>query len=400
MNVSRSRLALLLLALGAAACSAETEPETTAYAVRDSVGVRVIESHTPLWDTGQQRWTVDPNPVLDLSTAGTGPEHQLSSVRNATRLPDGRIAVANAGTSEVRIYGENGRWLQTLGGEGYQPGEYSRLIGVHAYRGDSIAVFDLGAYRITVLDRAGALGRTAQITGFGDYPGEIYPIEDGRFLLRTNTLSAREGASGRIRVPAPLIVLTPEGKGGDTVTVAAGFETWVFEQGDARPPYPAESVQAVRGDRLVVGDASGMEYRVYDLDGTLASIARIPVYDLTISARDRDTLRMVMMEREMQAFLVPVQEAMAAAIPKQRPAYSAVRLGPDGDVWLASYVQPTLPAPGPREWIVFGAEGEWLGTVTLPPGFELYEVGDDYLLGKKEDELGVETVQMLRLVRG
>jgi hypothetical protein len=71
----------------------------------------------------------------------------------------------------------------------------------------------------------------------------------------------------------------------------------------------------------------------------------------------------------------------------------------DGSVWVAQYVPSAAISSTPREWFVFDSAGEWLGTIPLPPNFDLYEVGSDYLLGRSRDEAGVETIQVLDLVR-
>ena len=48
---------------------------------------------------------------------------------------------------------------------------------------------------------------------------------------------------------------------------------------------------------------------------------------------------------------------------------------------------------------MFDPEGIWLGRVLLPADFDPYEIGADYVLGRRRDSLNVETIQVLRLVR-
>ncbi len=48
---------------------------------------------------------------------------------------------------------------------------------------------------------------------------------------------------------------------------------------------------------------------------------------------------------------------------------------------------------------VFGGEGIWLGTVVLPDRFDLYDIGDDYVLGRWQDDLDVVHVQLYELVK-
>ena len=55
---------------------------------------------------------------------------------------------------------------------------------------------------------------------------------------------------------------------------------------------------------------------------------------------------------------------------------------------------------GDAVWTVFDSEGRIQGLVETPPGLDVFEIGEDYVLGLAEDELGVEHVQMWALGRG
>ena len=50
-------------------------------------------------------------------------------------------------------------------------------------------------------------------------------------------------------------------------------------------------------------------------------------------------------------------------------------------------------------WAVFDPDGRLRGLVETPPGLRLFEIGEDYLLGWKYDDLGVEHVQIWPLGR-
>ena len=100
------------------ACSPGTEQ--TGVVRRDSAGVAIIESNTPRWSEGRG-WTVDPTPTLDLSTSGTGLDHEFFRVSDARFLPEGHIVVANAGTDEIRLYSSAGSLIQSVGREGEGP---------------------------------------------------------------------------------------------------------------------------------------------------------------------------------------------------------------------------------------------------------------------------------------
>lgn len=92
-------------------------------------------------------------------------------------------------------------------------------------------------------------------------------------------------------------------------------------------------------------------------------------------------------------------EAMADAIPDRRPAYSGLVVDPLGYVWLQEFRLNTAASREPRRWFVFDPAGAWMGVVELPADFDLFEVGEDYVLGNSRDEMDVETIRLLRLSR-
>lgn len=206
---------------------------------------------------------------------------------------------------------------------------------------------------------------------------------------------------GRMRIPAPLVLVSADGVALDTLAVVAGYETHVFDGGDAAVPYGRELHVTVNDDRVYVGEASEMEFRVLGLDGRVHRSVRIPGYDLTIPEAERDSIRRAILTSapQLPPVLRPVAEDRAADIPHRRPAYSGLVVDSEAFVWLAPYLPRGTVSSQPRDWLVFGPRGEWMGNVSLPPRFELDEAGSDYLLGRSRDELGVETVQLLRLIR-
>ena len=51
----------------------------------------------------------------------------LHYARDATKLSDGRIVVANGGSDELRIFDRSGTHVGTWGGQGEGPGEFTAL---------------------------------------------------------------------------------------------------------------------------------------------------------------------------------------------------------------------------------------------------------------------------------
>jgi hypothetical protein len=386
----------VILCLAAISCRpAVDRPFTTR---RDSSGVSIFESMQPVWNPGEE-WKVDSVPFVDLGASGAGPEYEFFRIRNASRLPDGRIAVANYGTNEVRLYDPNGKFLWALGRSGEGPGEFQRLTSVRPYRGDTLLAFDYWARRITLVAPSGGVGRVTTLLGLNGSLNDLYPFSDGRFLLLTSAITAMANAQGRMRVPAPLLLLGADGVVVDTIAVVLGFETYVFDQGDARPPLPHQVYVAVRDSLTYVAEGETFEFRVFSADGTLGQIVRLPEYDLRVPEAVRDSLKAAMLDQELPPQLRPTMEAMANSIPTRRPAYSGLAVDPSGCVWVQEFTLNVADSQQPRRWLVFDPSGSWMGAVELPANFDLFQVGEDYVLGRFRDEMDVETIRLLRLLR-
>ena len=77
----------------------------------------------------------------------------------------------------------------------------------------------------------------------------------------------------------------------------------------------------------------------------------------------------------------------------------------EGNLYVSDYrpegtvPYDAVPFAKPAQWRVFGPDGFWLGTLTLPPELNLVEVGRDYVLTVSRDDNGFERVRMYRLHR-
>ena len=81
-------------------------------------------------------------------------------------------------------------------------------------------------------------------------------------------------------------------------------------------------------------------------------------------------------------------------IPKTMPAFTTFVVDPERNLWVREYRRPG--GDGER-WTVFDSEGLMLGTLSAPLRFRFTDVGADYVLGIRTDDLGVEHVQLYRL---
>ncbi|MEX2468001.1 MAG: hypothetical protein WD995_13910 [Gemmatimonadota bacterium] len=125
-NPSKSAVipATLLLLTLASGCGAD----------RDLGGATGSETPEP--------WALASAPTLHIGVVSGDETYQLHDVRDAQRLTDGRIAVANQGSREVRVYTADGQLVSASGEDGDGPGQWRALSRVHPLGEDTLLVVD------------------------------------------------------------------------------------------------------------------------------------------------------------------------------------------------------------------------------------------------------------------
>src|SRR5687768_1766770 len=95
---------------------------STAFAMQvQGQSVPVIHSDKPLWVKGRE-WRVEPRPLVDIGAVEADPMYEFSDVIGVLRLSDGRVAVANMASGEIRFYDKTGKFLLAAGRKGAGPG--------------------------------------------------------------------------------------------------------------------------------------------------------------------------------------------------------------------------------------------------------------------------------------
>lgn len=374
-----------LAALGFSGCGRGSPPPT--FSSRDSAGVTIADSHTPAWAAGQA-WSVATTPEVRIGTVD-GPEaYRLFEVGDATVLFDGRIAVANSGTHEVRLYSRTGTWIRTIGRQGEGPGEFTYPHRMYRLPGDSLVVVDSRA--LSLFDSAGTFVRS--------YPrgAPVYGrFADGRYLVELFAAGTHVPDNGIFHPRVALVLLRPGEPSDDTLAIVDGNEMYdYFDRGRVmlmpRPLGKTLSV-AVRGGELATGDGTTFEIRVLKEGGTLECIMRRDA-DLTVERSDIERYEAILdsMGTGAQRQRRILKEL---GYPDRLPAYDRLLYDADGNLWARRYTVGTEE----QRWSVFDPSGRWLGGVSLPADLQVFEIGADYVLGATQDSLGVEYVEEHRL---
>lgn len=389
-------------------CSGSAD-ERSASAVRDSAGIRIVENFaTAPPDT----WAVADTPLADIGAASGDSLQQLFRVQDAVRLSDGRIAVANAGTGEIRFYDAGGQHVETAGGQGQGPGEFQRLGLLCRLPGDTLLAWDRLGRRVSVFNPEGGFLRSFAL----EHPGErtlvglVGCFEDGTLITsasRRARPSEVDMAPGRKRGDETYVRFSPSGVFIDTVARIPGDASylWVLREGkellSLPVPFDHRTYEAVGPSGFHVAFSHRYEVEVYGPDEMLRTIIRAEGTPPEVSESDwemflKQRLSGIGDENRRRAWRQRYREV---PLPDRMPLVAALEVDRPGQVWVRRY-QPPPSAGAPDSWWVFCPDGRLVAAVELPDGFELYDIGPNWLLGKWEDDMEVEHVQLLALERG
>ncbi len=402
--MKRFRWGWLALCATLTACGDPPETGPALSEVRDSAGIAIVTNRRPPADRTRVL-EVGPSPSVSIGTLEGDAAYQLFRVVDATKLPDGRIVVANRGTNELRVFDEAGVHLATWGREGEGPGEFTGLSSVAAWAADSVLTWDFSQRRISIFDSGGALGRTFR-------PGQREELAAPQFVAvlpgpavlvaAAAIFSAGEDASGVRRPDRPYFVLDAEGAIATPLGAFPGRESYIVASEQfvsvTTHPFGRGSVAAAWGSLLVLGGNDAYELRAQRADGTLVRIVRLE-HELESPT-----------ESDLEAF---VEQRLEGLTPEERrgsilfyedmplveafPAFDRILVDALDHLWVREF-----SVPGARElnrWTVFDPQGVVLGTVALPTVLEVIEIGVDYVLGTAQDDFEVEYVQLWSLSR-
>jgi hypothetical protein len=401
---SRVAVASAACAVVMGGCGGPGASDAPLSQARDSAGITIVDNQAPPRGA-RLSWQISEAPVLSIGTLEGEDAYQLFRVTDATRLQDGRIAVVNGGSQELRIFDAAGVHVASWGREGEGPGEFTGLSRVERWTGDSVLASDFRQDRISVFDAGGTLGRTFLL----DAPEEISsPGFDG--VLRDGTLvvgggvvfSAGESEPGMDRRDQSFARLSAEGEPIGSLGTHRGTEFFVqASEGFVSVtghPFARSSVTAPWGDLYLISPNDDYELRAYTAEGALARIvrrehtARYPTHADLDAAIERQLEGVDESERDQLRRMydgIPLVESF--------PAFGSVRVDALGYLWVAEYA---MPGEERSDWTVFDSGGHVQGRIETPADLRIYEIGEDYLLGRIQDELDVEYVQVYSLARG
>lgn len=402
-------LSLAVASMGSLAC----EPASTSglrTETRDSAGISIVENFGEL-EPGVGAWTVGPDPHLAIGSFEGDSLYQLFRVQGAARLEDGRLVVVNAGSGEVRVYGEGGDFLMSHGRKGEGPGEFEAPALAGVVGPDTLVIVDTQLRRISLVQAGVGFLRSARIEdeiGGGAYPQGVF--SDGTVLLGGgfywSSDSGAELTDGYSRQATSYQSSTLEGGLVADFGVFPGSEFFmkVRQSGGSVSmsarliPFGKHAMAAVAPDRMYFGSGDSWEIQGYGVDGRLNRLIRLdreipPVTDVLVNAHIQREEAEAGDEAEIREIRQGIEEM---PLPDFLPAFAGLHADKDEFLWVERSRAPGDPTP---VFDIFSPSGALVASASLPAELSVLEIGEDYLLGLFRDELEVEYLRLYPLQR-
>lgn len=387
-----------LIPLAVIACA--SPGNVSQFTERDSAGLVIAENNLEAF-TG--RCVADTMPALTIGGEDSDDDHFLYRVMGTTRLSDGRVAVVNQGTQEVRWYGPDGSLVGRAGREGQGPGEFTEAFLMQAMPGDSVWVGDYPPWQWHVFGPDMKFHRTVRL-----HPSEINSprfsavMDDGQQIFSAEGRSSRRdnfemdsvplhrfGADGVLLDTA---IVIPTGRWGQLGPQPNAF--WL------QPWFETSARADGRGSTFIVATWNQPELTVYRVgeNFTPERVIRWTTSDRSIPAADVDAAiedvvtRYPDLEPAMKAMMIDPMIHPDRPVAESYPAVASLVVGRDGRIWVRAHSRPEDDA---QTWLAFSAEGRAECRMELPR-LDIWEFGADYFLTHAEDEDGLELVRMYR----
>jgi len=351
------------------------------------------------------RWHLSARPTVTIGREGD-PHAEFLRVGRVIRLPGGEILVPNAGTNEMRVFDRSGRYLRAIGRSGAGPGEF-RLPSLVARAGDTLFVADPVNARISEFLPDGTLVKTIPIEA-RDLPARLSVVGrlgDGRWAVVTTSRPSPSGPQRIYRDTLHVGVLAPDASGGVLwVGLFPGSTIFVHNPanaplGDVAAPVPIGpmSLSAVSGDEVLIGDTRVNNIGAFSSAGGIlrlipVPLTAVPLSDETIALLRRRAFAANPSDRA-RTYLTALYSR--AVLGPTLPVFRSMVPAADGSIWVEPY---PADAAAPTDWLVLDSAGHQRASVMVPAGFEITEVGPDYVVGIHTDVSGVETIRLYGLI--
>lgn len=332
-------------------------------------------------------------PTCTFTQVASSPEEVVFSRIEALDVDSqGRIYVGDQLRAEITVLAPDGSVLRTIGRQGEGPGEFRYIRNLQILPGDSVMVYDLALYRMTVFaPGSGEVAYVANLASTGSLtpPNSLEKLPDEKVLFATHRLPFSAGSDdpasdyNRNQV---VRLLDWDGKvRRDSVVVVPASQPLVARQGRSvavtSNPFGRPGALKVGPDgRIYYGEGDSLSIRIYSLDGRLVGGFSLPYTPPPVTSRD--------IEEASEGMDEVLKKTLREHAPRTWPAFRNFVFDEAGRIWIG-----LLGAAGqPARWIAFSDSGEPACAATLPPNVDLRLIRGKKAYGISTDELDVPRV--------
>jgi hypothetical protein len=362
----------------------------------------------------QQNWRVSSAQLLTIGVAEGDSSEMLFRVVGAFRNAAGFYVVANGGTQQVRLFDAKGKFTAGGGRKGEGPGEFVQLRTVLPFGRDSLIAPDFQLGRLSVFSNSMKYGRSFTMPRIKStsWPQPVGVFPDGSILVQTGRVfmmgdDPSKGSEVN-RDPTILYRMSRTGEVLDSITSVAGWERYArrtMTNGRAgftvhTTPFGRTPAHAVSGNRVFVGSSDSYSIDVFRADGKRERTIRLNRPNRKVTRADVESMRNTRLTIAAQQNEAARQRAQTALdemkVPETMPAHANFYGDPDGNLWVQEY---RAEGEHHTRWTVLDPTGRVLANVSGPNDFTLFDIGRDFIIGLRRDDLDVEHVEVYRLTR-
>ena len=370
---------------------------------RDSTGVLVAttlgaRARTPVG------WLVDTIPEYQIGEVEGSEPYLFTRIAGARRLLDGRVVVLDRESCELRFFDGEGGFLERTGGRGEGPGEFTRRLCtlVPSPGTDSLRAYD-GA-RLSFFDDRGRFSHRLPVLWQGHRVASVVGVASKSVLVETRRFvtSPDGGLASQPSTTKFALLGFESGRAvWDGFFLGAQQYTFVLRNYPVIYFVPFDILPSAAigmdGFFLTLGEEVGPEILEFDTSGRLRRVIRLDEPTSPPSPDDLDKYTEFQIDRRNvpedyreRYFEVERSRYQEMPLPHNIPVFSRLLIDDTGLLWAELY---RFDVRAPARWLVFGPNGEGLGSVDMPLDLQVWQIGHDFVLGVWQDEHEVEYVR-------
>lgn len=428
----RAAIGISCLASGLAACGGGDRPDTVIGGAldatrSDSAGVELLV-HDAAGFASAPSITLDSTPLAVIEGSADDEAADISTITPQLFLPDGRLLGVDRQRQVLVLFAADGGARQEFGRRGSGPGEYGGIGGVLPVGNGAFLVMDFMNGRISFFSPEAGPGRELPISdAMGMGTTQPIGVVNGKILLwgtifrgtesaelpgiKTSLLDTLTGATTRLFATAP--EEDPNEGAPRVIELPGGGRAMMAMRVSAGPMLTAFPSAFAWDDAVVVTDPNRFQFTWHDTAGAVTRILRVhrprvAVTDKVWQDYISDFIDMVTGRSSGPSGLAistmgggaPDTARMRQEMSSQEhadslPAFDRTRLAPDGTLWVLDYKVPRQSG-----WAATAIDrnGRILGRIVEPAGEVPLAIGDDRMVFRTEDDLGIATFTVRRIV--